>query len=67
MATLHRVLIRLAIAWIVIVGGSLLLYMAYGGLSPDSNPWPGFFLATGVPALLLGALAWIIKPPSNRA
>ena len=65
MATLYRILKRLAIAWLVIVGGLSLLIMAHGGLLSDSDSWVFAMLATGVPTLLIGALAWIVKPPSS--
>jgi len=67
MATLYRILTRLAVAWVVIVGGFSLLIMAHDGLLSDSESWVLATLTIGVPTLLIGTLAWIIKPPSSAS
>jgi hypothetical protein len=62
MATLYRLLIRLAAAWLVIMGALFALAAtASGPLGFDLHMAAVVVLG---PALLVGALAWIIKPPA---
>ena len=60
MATVYRILRRLVLAWLVIVGGLMVAAAIRGGLHGDE--WNVAALVVFGPAFLVGVLAWIIKP-----
>lgn len=62
MATLYWILLRLSIAWIVVVG-LIALVAAVGGAFRGHN-WsvPVTVRDNGGPALIVCVLAWIVKP-----
>lgn len=66
---LYRVLMRLSIAWLVIVGvGSWAIGIGMVVMDPSFRGEAGSMFAmicviTLLPSFLLAALAWVFKPP----
>jgi hypothetical protein len=60
METLHRILTRLVLAWLVIVGGLMVVAAISGGL--HGYEWNVAALVVFGPALFVGVLAWLAKP-----
>lgn len=66
MPLLYRILMRLAVAWAVLVGG-LLMVVAVANGTVTTAAWGLVSIVVGAPAVLLCAIAWAIRPPRDRA
>lgn len=62
MPLLCRILMRLAAAWAVLVGGLIATIAIFNGTA-----WGFIAIVVGVPAVLLCAIALVIRPPLDRA
>jgi len=64
MPLLHRILKRLAL--VALIGGVALVYLIMGA---DTFRSPGVFLGCtlvgAIPAAVIAALAWVVKPSSH--
>ncbi len=60
MATVYRILRRLVLAWLVIVGGLMVAAAIRGGLR--GYEWNVAALVVFGPPFLFGTIAWILKP-----
>jgi hypothetical protein len=66
MPLIYRILMRLAVAWVVLVGG-LMMAVAVANGTLGAAAWGLVAIVVGVPAVLLCAIAWVIRPPLDRA
>lgn len=68
MPLLYRILMRLAaVATVLGFVLGVLGAIAMSGLNDFWNEWPLLILLALIPAAALYALAWIVRPPLDRA
>lgn len=65
MPLLYRILMRLAVAWVALIGGLSVLLAIANGTSDTAN-WGLVAIVVGAPAVLLCACAWVVRPPLDR-
>lgn len=66
MPLLYRILMRLAAIWVVGLGGIALAITIVNNAWATAD-WLTIGLFIGAPAALLVAVAWVIRPPLDRA
>lgn len=66
MPLLYRILMRLAVVWAVGLG-ALILAVAVANGTLLTADWSGIAALVGLPAALLRAVAWVVRPPLDRA
>lgn len=67
MALLHRILKRLAVVWLIGIGGimSIVVLVNFSVVQWQKVDWGAIGLILSGPPTLLAALAWVVKPPKG--
>lgn len=67
MPLLYRILMRLA-ALAVVMGMLIALFIVFSfGSADDPGTWLFGLIVGAIPAALLAAIAWVVRPPLDRA